>query len=82
MFSYPWNQKTPIGYSAEIVVSTFTCETFFAAYTNLLLIVAVCLQLNACLKIFRTYTDKVGDGEHNDRIILYRLVRNRIVALE
>lgn len=53
-FSLPWNQKTAIGYSAEIFISIIFAETYMIVNGGfLLLYISTCFHHNAFYQMFK-----------------------------
>lgn len=78
MFSLPWNQLTPLGYSAEILYDIIVGEAYLLTNGKLLLfLMSMCIQHQAFSQMFQHTLQKLDHNENscNDNKILCELVR-------
>lgn len=82
-YSLPWNQRTPIGYFAEICFSVVVGVHFVLVNgLFLLFFVAICLHHQAFHNIVKHSFDQLHDGNGIDKQFLSNLIRFQLTIKE
>lgn len=82
--SLPFDQKTTIGYSGEILYDLMSAETYFISIAVILLFISMCQHHQAFLKIFQHSLRKLDrrDQNRNDEKLLRKLIRFHVLVKE
>lgn len=82
-FSLPWNQKTPIGYTIEIIHTLITTQCYYSFNgLFLLLFITICLHHQAFYKISQHAIEiwEQPDNKINDKMFLRDLIQFHVIT--